>query len=448
MKPERVRLLKIGRKRDAPVVYWMSRDQRVRDNWALNFAQELAVKDSVPLAVAFTLAPSYLGATKQQYLFMLKGLEELSASLNLLGIPFFLLKGDPSAKIIDFVKEYRVGILVTDFDPLKEKRVWKSRAAEGVDAHVYEVDAHNVVPCWAASTKQEYGAYTLRPKLHRYLPVYFEEYPEVAPHNVPWRGESDGFSIEETMNWLEPDGAVTDVRWIKPGETCAIDALQSFLAIGLSGYALHRNNPLEGGQSDLSPYLHFGQLSAQRVALSIIGCRCHKPSADAFLEELLVRRELSDNFCCYNQNYDSFQGFPQWARKSLDSHRGDRREYVYNLQELEAAKTHDALWNAAQREMMERGKMHGYMRMYWAKKILEWSETPEEALRCSVLLNDRYELDGRDPNGYAGIAWSIGGVHDRAWKDRPIFGKVRYMSRKGMDAKFDTGAYISRYDAR
>jgi deoxyribodipyrimidine photo-lyase len=250
------------------------------------------------------------------------------------------------------------------------------------------------------------------------------------------------------MNWLEPDGAVTDVRWIKPGETCAIDALQSFLAIGLSGYALHRNNPLEGGQSDLSPYLHFGQLSAQRVALSIIGCRCHKPSADAFLEELLVRRELSDNFCCYNQSYDSFQGFPQWARKSLDSHRGDRREYVYNLQELEAAKTHDALWNAAQREMMERGKMHGYMRMYWAKKILEWSETPEEALRCSVLLNDRYELDGRDPNGYAGIAWSIGGVHDRAWKDRPIFGKVRYMSRKGMDAKFDTGAYISRYDAR
>lgn len=448
MKPERARLFKIGRKRDAPVVYWMSRDQRIRDNWAMIFAQSLAVKDSVPLAVAFTLAPSFLGATRRQYLFMLRGLRQLRGSLDPLGIPFFLLKGDPSSEIMAFAEEYGVGSLVTDFDPLKEKRVWKDRAFQGLNAHVYEVDAHNIVPCWAASTHQEYGAYTLRPKLHRYLPVYFEEYPEVAAHPIPWRGEPDDFSLESTMEWLKPEAWGDEVTWIRPGEAAAKEALGSFIATRLGGYRLNRGDPVEKSQSDLSPYLHFGQLSAQRVALSIIGCQCHKPSADAFLEELLVRRELSDNYCLYNDNYDASQGFPQWARKTLDDHRGDRRDYIYTPEEFEAAKTHDPLWNAAQQEMKERGKMHGYMRMYWAKKILEWSESPEEALRIAILLNDRYELDGRDPNGYAGIAWSIGGVHDRAWKERPIFGKIRYMGRKGMDAKFDTGAYIARYGAR
>jgi deoxyribodipyrimidine photo-lyase len=447
MRPERVRCFKIGRKRDGPVVYWMSRDQRIRDNWAMVFSQSLAVRDSVPLAVAFTLAPSFLGATRRQYLFMLQGLYQLKSSLQALGIPFFLLKGDPALEITAFAEEHGVGSLVTDFDPLKAKRAWKGRALESVDAHIYEVDTHNIVPCWAASTKQEYGAYTLRPKLHRYLPVYFEEFPEAVPHRIPWRGEPDAFSVEGAMGWLKPDGAVGEASWIRPGETAAEAALESFITMRLSGYAMNRNEPTVGGQSDLSPYLHFGQLSAQMVALRIIGCRCFKPSADAFLEELIVRRELSDNYCLYNDNYDSFQGFPEWARKTLGDHRGDKREYVYTLQEFEAAKTHDPLWNAAQQEMEERGKMHGYMRMYWAKKILEWSESPEEALRVAILLNDRYELDGRDPNGYTGIAWSIGGVHDRAWKERPIFGKVRYMGRKGMDSKFNAGVYIARYGA-
>jgi deoxyribodipyrimidine photo-lyase len=157
-----------------------------------------------------------------------------------------------------------------------------------------------------------------------------------------------------------------------------------------------------------------------------------------------VRRELSDNFCYYNQDYDHFQGFPEWARKTLDDHRGDEREYLYPLEEFEAARTHDPLWNAAQLEMVQRGKMHGYLRMYWAKKILEWTASPEEAQEVAIFLNDRYELDGRDPNGYVGIAWSIGGVHDRAWKERPIYGKVRYMSYKGAAGKFDVQAYIDK----
>ena len=170
--------------------------------------------------------------------------------------------------------------------------------------------------------------------------------------------------------------------------------------------------------------------------------------ASAFLEELIVRRELSDNFCFYNKNYDTVEGFPEWARKALDKERTTKREYLYTKEEFEQAKTHDELWNAAQMEMLVTSKMHGYMRMYWAKKILEWTESPEEALEVAIYLNDKYSLDGRDPNGYAGIAWSIGGVHDRSWFSRPVYGTVRYMARSGCDKRFDTKAYIAKWQER
>jgi deoxyribodipyrimidine photo-lyase len=234
------------------------------------------------------------------------------------------------------------------------------------------------------------------------------------------------------------------VRRITPGEKAAGKALQNFLKYGINDYEERRNDPSLEGQSGLSPYLHFGQLSSQRVALEVMKSNASKQSRDAFLEELIIRKELSDNFCFYNPNYDSFDGFPAWARKSLDEHRKDKREYRYALEQFEHAGTHDDLWNAAQNEMVIRGKMHGYMRMYWAKKILEWSESPEEAMETAIFLNDKYELDGRDPNGYTGIAWSIGGVHDRAWGERPVFGKIRYMSYHGCKSKFDVKAYIEK----
>jgi deoxyribodipyrimidine photo-lyase len=163
------------------------------------------------------------------------------------------------------------------------------------------------------------------------------------------------------------------------------------------------------------------------------------------LEELIVRKELSDNYCFFNTNYDSFNGFHDWAKETLNKHRKDKRGFVYSLAEFENTNTHEDLWNAAQRELITTGKMHGYIRMYWAKKILEWSKSPEEALRISLYLNDKYELDGRDPNGYVGCAWSIGGVHDRAWTERPVYGKIRYMNRNGAARKFDVDRYISRY---
>lgn len=219
-------------------------------------------------------------------------------------------------------------------------------------------------------------------------------------------------------------------------------ALLGFLEHGLAGYERDRNDPNKNGTSGLSPYIHFGQISAQRIALQTIRTGM---DARAFLEELIVRRELSDNFCFYNSHYDDTQGFPDWAKRSLDIHLADRREYLYSFEELLSARTHDELWNAAQRQMLLTGRMHGYMRMYWAKKILEWTDGPDTAIRNAIALNDRFELDGRDPNGYAGIAWSLGGLHDRPWKERPIFGHVRYMSRSGANRKFDVKAYVNAW---
>jgi deoxyribodipyrimidine photo-lyase len=257
-------------------------------------------------------------------------------------------------------------------------------------------------------------------------------------------------AAEIPSEWYRPSNTTKDnsgtgsaVRF-EPGSSAAHRQLQVFLSKRLAGYNELRNNPTEPGQSGLSPYLHFGQLSAQRVALEAQRYDGDIASQEAFLEELIVRRELSDNFCYYNEKYDSFEGFPSWAQKTLNEHRRDPRPHVYDRDALEAGDTHDELWNAAQQEMVAAGKMHGYMRMYWAKKILEWAPTPEEALANAIYLNDRYELDGHDPNGYAGVAWSIGGVHDRAWPEREIFGKIRYMSYGGCKRKFPVDDYVSR----
>jgi deoxyribodipyrimidine photo-lyase len=231
----------------------------------------------------------------------------------------------------------------------------------------------------------------------------------------------------------------------KPGGVEAMKTLRDFIAEKLPKYSEARNDPNIDGQSNLSPYLHFGQISAQRVALEVSSSSVNQGVKESYLEELIVRRELSDNFLLYNEFYDSFWCLPPWSQKTIDEHRGDRRDYVYRLDELEFADTHDKLWNAAQRQLLRTGKMHGYMRMYWAKKILEWSASPEEAFEAATTLNDRYELDGRDPNGYAGIAWSLGGLHDRAWGERVVFGKVRYMSHRGCRSKFDVDSYVTKY---
>jgi deoxyribodipyrimidine photo-lyase len=441
---KRVRLIRTGEKKAGPVVYWMSRDQRVRDNWALLFAQELALREKVSLGVVFCVAPKFLDATMRHYGFMLRGLQEVEENLREKHIPFSVLSGAAGVEIPAFVKRHGVGTLITDFEPLRIKRQWKKAVAKEIAIPFYEVDVRNIVPCWIASPKQEYGAYTLRPKIRRALPEFLTDFPRLRKHPIPWKeknGRIDWTGVEKT---LQVDHAVSEVGWIEPGENAAQKALREFVRKKLPSYQEGRNDPTREATSNLSPYLHFGHICAQRVALEVTKTDADEESREAFLEELIVRRELSDNFCFYNDHYDSFEGFPEWAKKTLNDHRRDPREHIYSLEDFEHANTHDQLWNAAQREMTRTGKMHGYMRMYWGKKLLEWTKSPEEAIKIALYLNDRHELDGRETNGYAGIAWCIGGVHDRAWPERPIFGKIRYMSYNGCKSKFDVMAYVKK----
>ena len=290
----------------------------------------------------------------------------------------------------------------------------------------------------------EFAAYTLRPKIHKALIEFMDEFPKLKKMGKS-EISSDRIDWDKIQKSLKINFDVKEVDWIKPGETSALKSLENFLKNKFDNYNEWRNDPTKNGQSNLSPYLHFGQISAQRIALETERLNGNKESAKSFLEELIVRRELADNFCYFNKNYDSFDGFHDWAKTSLNEHRKDEREFVYTLKQFEQAKTHEDLWNAAQMEMVTTGKMHGYMRMYWAKKILEWTKSPEDAMKIAIYLNDKYELDGRDPNGYTGIAWSIGGIHDRPWFERPVYGKIRYMNRNGAEKKFDIKAYIGKY---
>jgi len=439
----RVRTLKYSeRKGKGPVVYWMSRDQRVHNNWAFLYALNEAATTVSPFYVVFSLVKSYPNANMRHYHFMIEGLREVEATLKSYGIPFYLLLGSPFNTIPEFINESGASMLVSDFDPLRWKMEWKQKVNDCIKIPHFEVDAHNIVPCWYASNKLEFGAYTLRPRIKKLLPEFLDNYPVVS--NFTQSDSSITIDWNKVASCLQPDSDVKPVYWLRPGENAAQAILKEFLSEKLNGYAQNRNNPLLYGQSNLSPYLHFGHISAQAVTQSIISSSASEPDKSAFLEELIVRRELSDNFCFYSPSYDSTHSFHNWAQETHAKHGTDEREYVYTASEFENSLTHDKLWNAAQTEMVITGKMHGYMRMYWAKKILEWTSSPEEAMGIAIYLNDKYSLDGRDPNGYAGIAWSIGGVHDRAWNERPVFGKIRYMNYNGCRRKFDVDGYVNK----
>jgi deoxyribodipyrimidine photo-lyase len=314
-----------------------------------------------------------------------------------------------------------------------------------IDVALIEVDAHNIVPARLASNKIEYGANTFRPKLLRLLNEFLVPFPELEPQT-----KTEHFKIQQ-IDWkvihsgLKVDKTIKPVEWLHSGEEAAADMLQYFIGEKLSDYALGRNDPISDKLSNLSPYLHFGQISAQKVALEIKKTGRDEINTTVFLDELIIRRELAENYCFYNKNYDQLDNIPTWASTTLNNHKYDEREFIYSPEEFEKAQTHDDLWNAAQLEMVNTGKMHSYLRMYWAKKILEWSPSPAEAFNIAIYLNDKYQLDGRDPNGYAGCAWAIGGVHDRAWNERPVYGKIRYMNRNGVKRKFNIKNYIGKW---
>jgi len=443
-KTDQRRIQKLNEKEinnSGPVIYWMSRDQRVHDNWALLYSQELAKENNLPLAVVFCLNPNFLEATIRQYDFMIKGLQEVEENLNELNISFFLLEGSPEEEIVKFCKNKDVSALITDFSPLKIGRKWRNKISKEIDCSMSEVDTHNIVPCFYVSDKQEFAAYTLRPKIKKLLNEFLTDLPAVKHQEHTIKKEK--IDWENLYKKLDIDFSVKPVDWIHPGYKNGMKMFRQFLENKLDTYNEDRNNPNLDKSSNLSPYFHFGQVSPQRIAYEV-NEKIQNDRKDSFLEEMIVRKELADNFCYFNQNYDNTHGFPNWAQESHKLHVKDLREYIYTKHELENAKTHDPLWNASQMEMVKTGKMHGYLRMYWAKKILEWTETPEDALKIAIYLNDKYELDGRDPNGYTGIAWSIGGVHDRPWFTHKIFGKIRYMNFNGCKNKFDIDKYIQK----
>ncbi len=397
-----------------------------------------------PLIVLFCLDLNYPSANLRHFDFLLRGLRELQKLLAKYTISFLLLQGDPTRTLPTFLENNDPALLVMDFDPLQIKQQWKNSILHHCNLPVYEVDAHNIVPCWMASDKREYAAYTIRPKIQKLLPRFLTDFPELANHPYSaTANDSNELDIHTFLTQIK-DRSVEEINWLTPGEKAAMNVFTDFFKHRLPSYPADRNNPSKDGQSNLSPYFHFGQLAPQRVAWNIWQSDTDQEAKEAYLEELIIRRELSDNFCYYTADYDHTSAFPDWARKTLTAHRNDPRPSVTNLHTLENADTKDVLWNGCQRDLAQRGKLHGYLRMYWAKKILEWSDSPEEAMANAIFLNDRYSLDGRDPNGYAGIAWSIGGVHDQAWQERAIFGKIRFMNQSGCKRKFNISDYLQR----
>ncbi|XP_078344504.1 deoxyribodipyrimidine photo-lyase-like isoform X2 [Oculina patagonica] len=431
------------------IAYWMWREQRVQDNWALLYAQRMALKQEVPLIVCFCLPSKYLDAAFRQYSFMIKGLQEVEKELTELNIAFHMLLGEPDKVLPDFVKSKEIGGVVTDFTPMRKPLKWLEDVAEKLpkDVPVCQVDGHNIVPCWQASPKLEYGARTIRPKIHNQLKQFLTKFPPVVKHPYTAKHEAKTVDWKAVDKFIEVDHSVKDVDWAKPGTKAGLEMLESFCHERLKYFATDRNNPTKNAVSNLSPWFHAGQISVQRAILRVREFRSKaKDSVEAFIEEAVVRRELADNFCFYNlDHYDSIKGTNEWAQKTLQDHAQDKREYLYTREQLENGDTHDDLWNAAQLQLVNEGKMHGFLRMYWAKKILEWTASPEEALEVSLYFNDKFSLDGNDPNGYVGCMWSVCGVHDQGWAERPVFGKIRYMNYNGCKRKFDVPEFVRRY---
>lgn len=445
-----------------PVIYWMSRDQRFFDNWALLHAQEEAKKRDAPLAVVFSLVPKFLQASIRMYGFMLDGLKDVQESCLAHNIPFHLLVGYPQDTLPKFVEKYKISLIVTDMSPLRTGIEWRNQVCDDLvhtDCGFHIVDAHNICPVWTVSDKVEYGARTLRIKINKVLDEYLTGFPLVQPQSAEltisvygknWKNLlTTNIDWEQVKSELEVDRSVREVTWCVGGENAARQNLNQFLSKRLKDYE-KRNDPTINGLSNMSPWLHFGNIASQRCVLEAKKfSRSNNEAVKSFVEEIVVRKELSDNFCYYNPNgYDKLDGlYPSydnnsWAQMTLQDHENDRRDYTYTRKQFEAGKTHEKLWNAAQLEMVYFGKMHGFMRMYWAKKILEWSKSPTEALETAIYLNDKYSLDGRDPNGYAGCAWAIAGLHDQGWRERPVFGKIRYMNHAGCKRKFDVEKYV------
>ena len=434
------------------VVYWMQRAQRALDNPALDLAVSLGNELRLPVVVFFSIVANYPNANLRHYAFLQQGLADIASGLAERNVAF-IVRRPPGNRLEPFLQEVQAALLIGDENPCREPERWRQVLARRLALPFLTVDADVVVPS-SLFDKHFYALHIFRPRLFAHLPTYLVPQPNLtAIHSWP-RPKNLGHSnlpADITEGWANLDRSVSPVDTFTGGTGAALHRLHHFVTHLLHSYPEKRNHPEFDGTSRLSPYLHFGHIGPVTIALAaqraIRQGHASQASCDTFLGELLGWRELSINFVRHVPDYDSLDCAPGWAAKTLLEHARDPRPILYTLEELEQARTHDELWNAAQLQMVRCGWMHNRMRMYWAKKILEWSPSPHLAYRHAVLLNDRYQLDGRDPNGYAGIAWSIAGVHDRPWFDRPIFGAIRYMSGASTGRKFNSRRYIENVAA-
>jgi deoxyribodipyrimidine photo-lyase len=437
-----------GVKDDEYVLYWMQQAQRTEYNHALEYAVQKANELGQPLLVVFGLTDDYPSANARHYAFLLEGLRDVQESLTRRGIRFVIQKGAPDEVTLRLGEN--ASMIVSDGAYLRPERSWRQRVAEEAGRHVVRVESNVVVPIELASDKREVAARTLRPKIRRHLDEYLVELlpTELEKGSLDLRleGSIDVSDIDAVLEDMSIDKNVEPLRHLYTGGlTAAKERLEEFVEKKLDGYARNRNQPQTDHVSHMSKYLHFGQISPVYVALRIRGASAPREDVETYLEELIVRRELTINFCFYTPDYDSFSCIPDWAKQTLREHQEDTREHLYTREELEDARTHDPYWNAAMTEAISTGYVHNHMRMYWGKKILEWSHSPEEAHETTMYLMDKYFLDGRDANTYANIAW-VYGQHDRGFAERKVFGKVRYMSAGGLERKAKPKEYVQKVE--
>lgn len=439
MKKERIKYLNACKIKDNKyVIYWMQASQRVSYNHALAYAITKANDLNKPLLVYFGLTTNFPDANLRHYTFMLDGLKEVKKELNEMGIKFIIMNNSPIEGIMKLSK--LASLIITDRGYLKIERSWRDTVSSIITVPLIQVESNVMVPIEEVSLKEEYAAMTIRKKINNLIDYYADDF---KMEEVVLKSNLDTLDYEEVdlnnIDSLGIDSSVLPSTYYYGGITNARKLLSDFITNKLNDYESLSNHPELDYQSHLSPYLHFGQISPLEIYLKVKDL-----DSKSYLEELIVRRELAINFIYYNKNYDNYKCLPDWSIKTITKHLLDKRDYTYTLSDLEMAKTHEIYWNACQKELLITGKMHGYMRMYWGKKVIEWSINPEVAYNNLIYLNNKYSLDGRDANGYAGIAWCFG-KHDRPWQERPIFGMVRYMNADGLKRKFDIDKYLRKW---
>jgi deoxyribodipyrimidine photo-lyase len=426
------------------VLYWLQQAQRAEYNHALEYAAEQANALAKPLLVAFGLTDGYPEANRRHYHFMLEGLQDVEAALHARGVRFVVQRGAPDEVALRLAQ--RASLIVCDRGYLRVQRAWRERVAREAPCRVVQVESDVVVPVELASSKKEHAARTLRPRLTKHLARFLVALPETRLEHTSLDLEIAGEDLSDVdalVGKLELEQQVPPVRLFRGGTRAAKRVLAAFLAEDFARYAATRNQPQTNFVSHMSKYLHFGQISPVYIALEVRAAGMARENTETYLEELIVRRELPMNYVFYEPDYDRYSALPEWARRTLDEHRHDARDPQYTRAQLEAAETEDPYWNAAMQEMKVTGYMHNYMRMYWGKKILEWSAAPETAFETALYLNNKYFLDGRDANSFANVAW-VFGQHDRGWAERAVYGKVRYLSKGGLERKADPEAYVKK----